>query len=99
MLTNWFFPTTVHELKSFFGFGNLYYNFIDELTALTSLFYDLTAGREITKKVQFTCENIERFAELKRRHCAAPRLAHPNLELPFTLYTDASKMDFGAVLL
>ena len=36
---------------------------------------------------------------LKRRLFAAFRLAHPNLEAPFTLYTDASKIAVGAVLL
>ena len=49
--------------------------------------------------MHFCAEDINRFAELKRRLCVAPRLAHPNLESPFTLYTDASKIDVGAVLL
>ena len=49
--------------------------------------------------MHFTREDIERFAELKRRLCAAPCLAHLNLEAPFTLYTEASKIAVGAVLL
>ena len=49
--------------------------------------------------MHFTREDIERFAKLKRRLCAAPCLAHPNLEAPFTMYTDASKIAVGAVLL
>ena len=92
-------PTTLRELQSFLGFVNFYSDFIDEQTALTSSLYDHTSARNGTEPVHFSAEDIERFAELKRRLCAAPRLAHPNLESPFTLYTDASKIAVGKVLL
>ena len=78
---------------------NFYSAFIDQQTALTSSLYDLTAARKGTEPMHFTREDIERFAELKRRLCAALCLAHPNFEAPFTLYTDASKIAVGAVLL
>ena len=99
VLADWPLPTTVRKLQSFLRFVNFYSDFIDELTTLTSSLYDLTAARKGTEPVHFTRENIVRFAELKRRLCAAPRLAHPNIEAPFTLYTDASKIVVGAVLL
>ena len=44
-------------------------------------------------------ENVKSFEEIKKRLCAAPRLAHPDLEQPFMLYTDASKIAVGAALL
>ena len=78
---------------------NFYSDFIDEQTALTSSLYDLTAARKSTELVHFTFKDIERFAELKRRMCSAPRFAHPILEAPFMLYTAASKIAVGAVLL
>ena len=99
VLADWPLPTTVCELQSFLGFVNFYYDFIDEQTALTSSLYDMTAARTGTEPVHFTCEDIKRFAELKRRLSAAPRLAHPNLDAPFTLYTNASKFAVGAVML
>ena len=49
--------------------------------------------------MRFSAKNAENFNEIKRRLCAAPQLAHPNLEAPFTLYIDASKIAVGAVLL
>ncbi len=55
--------------------------------------------RKGTEPVHITREDIERFAKLKRRLCAAPRLAHPNLEAPFTVYTDASNIALYAVIL
>ena len=99
VLADWPLPTTVRKLQSFLGFVNFYSDFIDEQTALTSSLYDMTAARKGTEPVHFTREDIEQFAELKRPLCAAPRLAHPNLEAPFTLYTKASKITVGAVLL
>ena len=99
VLANWPIPTTVRELQSFLAFVNFYYEFIDEQTALTSSLYDLTAARKRTEPVQFLPAHVEAFKEIKRRLCAAPRLAHRNLEAPFTLYTDASKIAVCAVLL
>ena len=58
----------------------------------------MTAARKITEQVHFSAEDIERFNEIKRRLCAAPLLAHPNLEALFTLYTDASENAVGVVL-
>ena len=78
---------------------NFYSDFIDEQTALTLSLYDLTAARKGIEPVHITREDSERFAELKRRLCAAPRLAHPIFEAPLTLYTDASKIAVGEVLL
>ena len=99
VLADWPLPTTVRELQSVLGFVNFYSDFIDEQTVLTSSLYDLPAARKGTEPVHFTREDIERFAELKRRLCPAPRLAHLILAAPFTLYTDASKLAVGAVLL
>ena len=99
VLADWPLPTTVRELQSFLGFVNFYSDFIDEQTALTSSLHDMTAACKGTEPVHFTRQDIERFAELKRRLCAAPCLAHPNLEALFTLYTDSSKIAVGAVLL
>ena len=98
VLADWPVPTTVRELQSFLGFVNFHSEFIDEQMALTSSLYNLTAMRKGTEPVHFTRENIERFAELKRRLFAAVSLAHLNLEAPFTLYTDASTIAVSAVL-
>ena len=99
VLADWPAPTTVREIQSFLGFVNFYADFIDNSTELTSQLYDLTTGKKGEESVQMSAENLTAFEEIKRRLCAAPRLAHPDLERPFTLYTDASKIEVGAVLL
>ena len=76
VLAEWPLPTTVRELQSFLGFVNFYSDFIDEQTALTSSLYDLTVAPKGIELVNFKPEDVERFAELKRRLCVAPRLAH-----------------------
>ena len=78
---------------------NFYSDFIDEQTSLTSSLYVLTVARKGTQTVHFTRVDIERFAKLKLRLCAAPRFAHPNIEAPYTRYRNASKIAVGPVLL
>ena len=53
----------------------------------------------VKEAIKLTAGHLESFEEIKRRFCAAPRLAHPYLERPSVLYTDASKSSIGAVLL
>ena len=42
------------------------------------------------------CQNV--FDQLKTNLLLPPILDHPNLNLPFTVYTDASETGQGAVL-
>ena len=99
VLVDWPTPKTVREMQSFLGFVNFYGDYISDATELTAPLYDLTAARKGDESIKLTAEHLESFQEIKRRLCAAPRLAHPDLEQPFVLYTDASKIAVGAVLL
>ena len=93
-------------MQSFLGFVNFYGDFLvnaTELTAqlyeLTAQLYELTAARKGNDAIELSAENLAAFEEVKCRLCKAPQLAHPDLEKPFVLYTDASKIAVGAVLL
>ena len=86
-------------MQSFLGFVNFYGDYIADSTARTSALYDLTANRKGEDTIRMSPEDIKSFEEIKKRLCAAPRLAHPVLEQPFVLYTDASKIAVGAALL
>ena len=99
VLADWPTPKTVCEMQSFYGFVNFYGDNISDATELTAPLNDLTAARKGDESIKLTAENLEFFEEIKRRLCAAPRLAHPDLEQPFVFYTDASKIAVGAVLL
>ena len=82
-------PTTVRELQSFFGNVNFNGYFIDEQTALIASLYNLIGARKNTKLVHLSAEHAQNFDEIKRSLCAFPQLANPNIEAPFTVYTNA----------
>ena len=99
VLADWQLPTIVRELQLLLGFVNFYGDFIEGQTAHTTSLYYMTAARKGIEQVHFWADDVERFKKIKRRPCAAPWLAHPNLEAPFTLYTDTTKIAVNAVLL
>ena len=99
VLASWPVPETVRDVQSFLGFINFYGDFMANSTELTAPLYDLTASRKGTDRVVFTDVHRKNFEELKSRLCAGPRLAHPDLNRPFVVHTDASKFAIGAVLL
>ena len=99
VLADWPTPKTVCEMQSFIGFVNFYGDYISDATELTAPLYDLTDARKGDESIKPTAKRLESFEEIKRRLCAAHRLAHPDLEQPFILYTDASKIAISVVLL
>lgn len=79
----------MRKLQSFLGFVNFYKDTINKHTALKSPFYNPTTARKYKETVHNLAEHVKCFNKIKRSICAAPRLANPNLDAPFTLYTDA----------
>ena len=86
-------------MQSFPEFVNFDGDHISDAIELTAALYDLTAARKGDESIKLTAEHLKSFEEIKRRLYAAPRIVHPDLEQPFVLYTDASKIVIGAVLL
>ena len=99
VLADWPTPKTVREMQFFLGFVNFYGDYISDATELTAPLYDLTAARKGDESIKLNAEHFKSFEKIKRRLCAVPRLAHPDFEQPFVLYTDALKIAVGAVLL
>ena len=99
VLREWPAPSKVREMQSFLGFINFYAEYLADATQLTAQLYDLTTGHKGDDSIVLSPQNIAAFEEIKRKLCAAPQLAHPDLERPFTLYTDASNIAVGAILL
>lgn len=90
-------PTNVCELHFFLGFVNVYGDFIDKQTVVTACLYDLTAARKRIKHIYFIAENLKRFNKINCWLCTAPRRAYANVDALYTLYTNASNIDVGAV--
>ena len=88
-------PHDVTSLKSFLGLTNFYRIFVQGYSAIAK-----ALNRLLCKGQQFgwdeQCESA--FQQLKDGLMAAPILATADFDVPFTVYTDASKYALGAIL-
>ena len=88
-------PTNVKQVRGFLGLAQFYKRFIKDYAKLAKPLNGL-----LKKGVKFTwtmeCE--ESFSCIKEALINPPILAHPNLDKPFRLYTDASDFSVGYVL-
>ena len=89
-------PRSVDNIRSFLGLAGYYRAFVRNFAALAS---PLT--RMLKKDVEFHWGAVQNksFQDLKQALIHAPVLAFPDFSKPFEMYTDASAMGLGAVLM
>ena len=103
-IENWERPHNITELRAFLGFTNYYNSYIKGYAEVVSRLQDkLKVPREIGKKgskakIDWSTEDEQCFAEIKRRLCSNLVLQRVNPDLPFILRTDASGYAVGATL-
>ncbi|KAL5555181.1 hypothetical protein UlMin_037417 [Ulmus minor] len=95
-VSKWPTPTNVTEIRSFLGLAGYYRRFVEGFSSLAA---PLTALTKKGKKYEWTEKCEESFQELKRRLTSAPILTIPNGEEGFVIYSDASKIGLGAVIM
>ena len=88
-------PESKTEVRAFMGLVNYYRHFITNCSEISE-----PINRTLKKDVRFqwTDEAQAAFEKLKDLLTKAPVLARPNMNKPFRLHTDASKLGLGAVL-
>ena len=88
-------PTNVRGVRSMIGLVGYYRNFIPQFSAIARPLTHLTK-----KNVRFewTDECQQSFEYLKQKLVSAPILAYPDLNKPYSLYTDASDYAIGGIL-
>lgn len=91
-------PSTVTEMQSFLGAYNFYHQFLPNAAQLLAPLHQSIAGRLGNEPVVWTEEMTRAFNAAKLALEQATELAHPDLNLPLTLRTDASDLAIGAVL-
>ena len=95
-ILQWEQPKTVTEIRSFLGLAGYYRRFVQGFSLIAAPLTHLTR-----KGVKFVwddvCEN--RFQELKNRLTSAPVLTLPVNGKGFVVYSDASKLGLGCVLM
>ena len=94
-------PTNATQVKQFLGLAGYYRKFVPRFSDIARCMTALTKKDPITKKdVEFiwTDECEASFNLLKEKLCCNPILHYPDPDLPYTLYTDASKYGWAGVL-
>ena len=94
-VVDWPVPTSVSEVRSFLGLASYYRRFVKDFSKLAA---PLNALTQKNRKFEWTEETQKSFEALKAALTSPPILAMPRDEGLFTLDTDASYGQIGAVL-
>ena len=93
---NWKRPKNVAEVRSFLGLAGYYRRFVKGYSKIASPLTQLTRKNQ---KFDWNKKCEEGFTELKRRLSSAPILAVPDGGKNMVVYTYASYMGLGCVLM
>ena len=88
-------PKDVKEIKKFLGLYGYYRKFVPRFADISS---PLTALTKKETKFMWTTECQKSFELLKSFLCGEPMLKYADTNIPYTLYTDASKYGWEGVL-
>ena len=94
-ILDWPAPTNVKEVRSFLGLTGYNRRFIKGFSHIAA---PLTELLKDDRSWKWGSVESDAFQALKDATCSAPVLVIPNLDLPFTISTDASGFAIGAVL-
>lgn len=91
-------PVTKKQLRSFLGLAGYYRKFVPNYAAIAAPLTDKTKNIE-PNKIAWEASQQLAFEALKQTLVTAPILHLPDLDIPFTLRTDALELGIGAILL
>ena len=91
-------PTSQTELRSFLGLCNVYRRFVKDFSRRAAPLNDLLRKGQPAKLGPLTSEQAAAFKDLVEAVTSPPVLALPRSDLPFSVDTDASERQLGAVL-
>ncbi|KAI3787749.1 hypothetical protein L2E82_00138 [Cichorium intybus] len=93
---SWAPPKNPTEVRSFLGLAGYYRRFIEKFSSIALPITKLTRK---TEKFIWAEAQQEAFEKLRRALCEAPVLASPQGVEDFVLFTDASQIGLGCVLM
>ena len=93
---DWKSPKSMHQIRQFLVLAGYYRRFISNFSKIAQLMTKL-----LQKEAKFVWSPAykEAFQALKNILTTAPVLAQPDIDRPFDVYCDASKMGLGCVLM
>ncbi|KAI3670108.1 hypothetical protein L6452_41749 [Arctium lappa] len=95
-MMNWEPPKSPSEIRSFLGLAGYYRRFIQDFSKIAS---SLTVLTRKNVKFEWTEAQEKAFRILQKKLCEAPILTLPEGSEDFVVYSDASKMGLGCVLM
>ena len=95
-VVNWKPPRSVTEVRSFLGLAGYYRRFVRDFSIIASL---LTKLLRKGVKFEWSDKSQNSFKQLKRMLVKAPVLMQPTSIKEYTLYSDASSIGLGCVLM
>ncbi|CAA0839164.1 Uncharacterized mitochondrial protein AtMg00860, partial [Striga hermonthica] len=95
-VSKWDTPRSAADVRIFLGLAGYYRRFIEGFSKIAQPLTNLTKN---AVRFDWSAQCEESFQELKRRLTTAPVIAIPDPTLEFTVYSDASKMGLGCVLM
>ncbi|KAI3706945.1 hypothetical protein L6452_25044 [Arctium lappa] len=95
-MMNWEPPKSPSEIRSFLGLAGYYRRFIQDFSKIAS---SLTILTRKNVKFEWTETQEKAFRILQKKLCEAPILTLPEGSEDFVVYSDASKMGLGCVLM
>ncbi|KAJ9564382.1 hypothetical protein OSB04_000348 [Centaurea solstitialis] len=95
-IEKWEPPKTPTEVRSFLGLAGYYRKFIQDFSRIAT---SLTMLTKKNVKFEWREAQAEAFRTLKERLCSAPILSLPDGSEDFVVYSDASKLGLGCVLM
>nr|AAO73551.1 reverse-transcriptase [Chlamydomonas reinhardtii] len=96
VIREWEVPQDLHKLRAFLGLANYFRRFIQGYSSLVAPLTALTGGKKPWKWTD-ACQAA--FEGVKVALTQAPVLKLPEMDKPFTVWSDASVHGTGAVLL
>lgn len=88
-------PNNIKEVQRFLGLAGLYHRFVPNFSRIAE---PLNALKKKGHTFHWSPQCQKAFEHLKSFLTSPPILGHPDLQLPFTVYMDASDTGLGAVL-
>ncbi|KAI3770813.1 hypothetical protein L6452_01957 [Arctium lappa] len=100
-MMNWEPPKSPSEIRSFLGLAGYYRRFIQDFSEIASSLTvpSLTVLTQKNVKFEWTGTQEKAFRILQKKLCEAPILTLPEGSKGFVVYSDASKMGLGCVLM
>jgi hypothetical protein len=91
---NYSTPKGVKDVRSFLGLASFYRRLAQDFATIDKPLTEFTKDRPFS----WGSSQQKAFESMKDKLCTTTVLAYPNLELPFILTTDASKIAVAAIL-